>query len=220
MSDTERIYSLYVQANPIPDPGRLPETPQEAELLMIERSRTMDTQQRPASRESKRPARWRTAVIAFVAVIVVVVATIGIATMITNDNDTAATPDTVQTLTFDGATLTYRGPETLQAGTVVTLTLENTSNETVQFNVGRLRDEDMTLEEFLAAIQAGEDPVSDGRSIEEARSGVPAQSVVDAEVRLNIEGSYVLAAAVPAFDEQGLMVWERYPGAIIKVVGD
>ena len=103
MSDTERAYSLYVQANPVPDPGRLPETPHEAELLMIERSRTMDTQQRPASRETKRPPRWRTAVIAFAAIIVVVGATIGIATLITNDNDTAATPDTVQTLTFDGA---------------------------------------------------------------------------------------------------------------------
>ena len=79
----------------------------------------------------------------------------------------------------------------------------------------------MTLEEFRAAVQAGEGPVSDGRSIEAARSGVPAQSVVDAEVRLDIEGSYVLTAAIPAFDEQGLMVWDRYHAdIIIKVVGD
>lgn len=220
MSDTERVYSLYVQANPVSDPGRLPETPHEAELLMIERSRTMDTQQRPASRETKRPPRWRTAVIAFAAVIVVVGATIGIATLITNDNDTAATPDTAQTLTFDGATLTYRGPETLQAGTEITVTLENTSDEGVQFNWLRLRDEDMTLEEFLAAFHAGEDPISDGQSIEEARSGVPAHSVVDAEYRLNTEGTYVLNATIPFFDEQGLMAKERYFAGLIEVTGD
>ena len=220
MSDTERIYSLYVQTNPVPDPGRLPETLQEAELLVIERSRTMDTQQRPASREVKRPTRWRTAVIAFAAVVVVMGATIGIASLIANDDDVAATPDTVQTLTFDGQSTTYQGPETLPAGTVFTLTLENTSNETVQFNVGRLRDQDMTLEELVAAVQTGEDPVSDGQSIEEARSGVPAQNVVDAEVRLNIRGFVLSSAAIPTFDEQGLMVWEQYPGAIIKVAGD
>jgi hypothetical protein len=220
VSDTERIYSLYVQANPVPDPGRLAETPHEAGLLMIERSRTMDTQQRPASRETKRPPRWRTAVIAFAAVIVVVGATIGIATLITNDNDTAATPETVQTLTFDGQSITYRGPDTFQAGTVFTITLENTSDETVQFNVARLRDEDMTLEEFRAAHQAGENPVSSGQSIEEARSGVPARSVVDAEVRLDTEGTYVLDATIPFFDEQGLMAKERYFAGLIEVTGD
>ena len=160
MSDTERIYSLYVQTNPVPDPGRLPETLQEAELLVIERSRTMDTQQRPASREVKRPARWRTALIAFAAVVVAIGATVGIASLIAND-DVAATPDSVPTLTFDGQSITYRGPETFPAGTVLTITLENTSNETVQFNVGRLRDEDMTLEGFVAAVQAGEDAVAD-----------------------------------------------------------
>ena len=219
MSDTERAYSLYVQANPVPDPGRLPETPHEAELLMIERSRPMDTEQRPAVRNQAPPTvANRSDRVA--AIIVVVGATIGIATLITNDNDTAATPDTVQTLTFDGATLTYRGPETLQAGSEITLTLENTSDETVQFNWGRLRDEDMTLEEFLAAFHAGEDPISDAQSIEEARSGVPAHSVVDAEYRLNTEGTYVLNATIPFFDEQGLMAKKRYYAGLIEVTGD
>jgi len=40
------------------------------------------------------------------------------------------------------------------------------------------------------------------------------------EVRLDIAGSYLLAAAIPAFDELGLMVWEEHPAAMIKVAGD
>jgi len=222
VSDTEQIYSLYVQANPVPDPGRLPATVYEAELLTIERSRTMDTQHRPEIREAKRPPRWRTAVITFAAVIVVVGATLGIAALIASDgDDPVATADTASTLTFDGATLTYRGPESLQAGTVVTVTLENASDEEVSFNWLRLRDEDMTVEEFLAAFQAGEDPVSDGQSLEPEPGPTPAQSVVEAELRLLIEGTYSFSAYVEGTDEQGLLVKDRYPAAVlIEVTGN
>ena len=172
----------------------------------------MDTQERPASRETKRPA-WRTAVIALVAVIVVGGAAVGIAVLITNDTDTP-------TLSFDGETATYSGPETLEAGATVTVTLENTSDEKATFGMLRLRDEDMTLEEFQAAWQAGEDAWVSGDDIG-PQSGIPPQSVVDAEHRLSYEGTYVWGVRVMYTDEVGLTEWKGYPSdALVYLVSD
>lgn len=70
MSDAERIYSLYVQANPVPDADLLPLALDEAELLITERSRDMATQQLTEAQGVRQRAPWRAAAIAFAAVIV------------------------------------------------------------------------------------------------------------------------------------------------------
>ena len=58
MKDAERIYALYVQANPVPNPDLLPLTRDDAVLLSIEGSEDMQTQEpikeQPAVRNTSR----------------------------------------------------------------------------------------------------------------------------------------------------------------------
>jgi hypothetical protein len=150
VSDTERIYSLYVQANPVPDPDRLPLTQDEAELRLIERSQAMDTQQRPETQATQRPARSRTAAIAFAAVIVVG-AVVGVAMLMTGDGDDLVTvAEAVPTITFDGETATYSGPETFEEN-LLTFRLENNSDSVrASFGWSLLNDETITMEDQIA----------------------------------------------------------------------
>lgn len=92
MSDTERVYSLYVQANPVPDPNLLPASPEEAELLITERSRDMATQQLTETRRSRQPAQWRIAAYAF-ATVVLFATVIGAAFLITGGRTDVAQVD-------------------------------------------------------------------------------------------------------------------------------
>lgn len=61
--------------------------------------------------------------------------------------------DEEPTLAFDGTTLTYSGPESLEAGDV-TFTLENTSEENVTFAWGLLNDDSITVEDEIAWFEA------------------------------------------------------------------
>jgi hypothetical protein len=67
--------------------------------------------------------------------------------------------DEEPTLTFDGATLTYSGPESLEAGDV-TFTLENTSEEEMTFAWGLINDDSITLEDDKAWVEADPSPGS------------------------------------------------------------
>lgn len=158
MSDTERIYSLYVQANPVPDPDRLPLTQDEAELLLIERSQTMDTQQRPGVQATQRPARWRTAAIAFAAVIMVG-AVVGVALLITSNGDDLVTvAEAVPTITFDGETATYSGPATFDEN-LLTFRLENNSDAVrATFSWSLMNDETITMEDHIAWAETHRGP--------------------------------------------------------------
>ena len=74
-------------------PDRPPDLPMPdfgGELLSTERSRIMDTQQRPEVQETTRRAGWRTAAIAFAAIILVVGAVVGMAALIRNGADDVA----------------------------------------------------------------------------------------------------------------------------------
>lgn len=158
MSDTERVYSLYVQANPVPEPQLLPETLDEPELLVIERSPAMITEVRPeAQADSRRPPRWRAAAIAFAAVIILVGGAIWIAALIGGEDELAPATVTVPTLTFDGTTASYQGPTTFTENPV-TFTLENPTDEMVGFGWNVLNDESITLEEEIAWMEAHRGP--------------------------------------------------------------
>jgi hypothetical protein len=158
VSDTERIYSLYVQANPVPEPQLLPESLDKPELLILERSPAMITEVRPeAQADSRKPARWRVAVIAFAAVIVLVGGAIWVAALIGGDTDLAPATDTSPTLTFDGTTASYAGPTTFTENSI-TFTLENPTNEMVAFGWNVMNDESITLEEEIAWMEAHRGP--------------------------------------------------------------
>ena len=94
MKDTERIYALLIQANPIPDPDGLTITPNEAELLEAERSLAMETQQsietsQPQEPRSRRPSLRRRLAVGL-APTLLVVAVGGVALFMTSGNSDVA----------------------------------------------------------------------------------------------------------------------------------
>lgn len=130
MSDTEWVYSLYVQANPIPDPERFLASQYDTDLFVIEGSQDMDTQQQLTEVTANEPASLRrVAAIAFAAVIVVGVIVAGV-TLLAGDEsgvasgggdtpvgvETEATISNVHEVTFDGTTCTYLGPSEVAPG--------------------------------------------------------------------------------------------------------
>jgi hypothetical protein len=79
VKDAEFIYSLYVQANPVPDPDLLPLAEDEAVLLIPERSPDMITQERVESPQPTPPWRGRSAVaVGAAAVLIVAIAAVAI----------------------------------------------------------------------------------------------------------------------------------------------
>lgn len=152
MSDTERIYSLYVQANPVPEPNLLAFTQDEveAELFILERSRVMDTREPDAIQTTLRPSRSRIAAFAFAAV-VFVGAVVGVGFFLTGDRDLFGAGGT-PTLSFDGTTATYRGPATFDDN-LITFRLENTGSNIALFGWNVMNDESITLEEEIAWME-------------------------------------------------------------------
>lgn len=140
-------------------PPILPMTEIGAELLPTERSQRMDTQQRPKAQDTAPRTGWRTAAIAFAAIILVVGAVAGIAALIRNGEDDAVAGGAEEpTLTFDGTTVTYIGPTTLEAGTN-TFSLENTHGTPVDFGKVLSTDENLTMED----VRVWSDPNATGQ---------------------------------------------------------
>lgn len=131
MKDAERIYALYIQANPIPDPDLLPLTHDEAALLTLERSQEMETKERAVDRPV-RPPRKRNRIAAVVTATVVMVAAVVAVAWLVADGEEAAVPavDAAPEVTFDGATCVYRGPGLIEQG-MVEFTTVNSGSSTV-----------------------------------------------------------------------------------------
>ena len=120
-------------------------------LLGSERSPTMDTQLRPEARQAPRPPRWRSAAVAFVAVIAVG-AIAGVGLLVADDRADevieASAADAVPAISFDGTLTSYSGPTELVTGEVTTFVLENNSEKTVAFAAALVK-EDWTLEDAM-----------------------------------------------------------------------
>lgn len=189
-----------------------PMTEDEDQLLVTERSRIMDTRQRPEVRDTKRPAGWRTAAIAFAVVIVVVGAVALIATLIGDDGeDLVAAAEAAPTLTFDGEAATYIGPTTLEAGTN-TFSLDNTHDTAVDFVKILSTDESLTLED----VRAWGDPNTTGQAAwfggrEVIGVGMPGV-VADYDIALKA-GTYGLLVVDP-------FTGIAYPATVIQVMAD
>lgn len=118
MKDAERIYALYVQANPVPDPDLLATTRDEIVLLPIERSEDMITQE-PVEKRPFAGLRRRNVLVtagAFAAIVVVGLVTV----VLVNGGESGpvAAGDARPEVVFDGATCTYEGPAQIEGGTV------------------------------------------------------------------------------------------------------
>lgn len=133
MTDTEMVYALYVQANPVPDPEALPLTLAEAELLTHERSRDMDTQERIEVRPAPK-VRPRRRSLAFGLAAILVVAAVAVSAFLVagGGDDPVAAADAAPRITFDGTTCRYDGPTLIETGTVA-FTVSNTGTEAMQF---------------------------------------------------------------------------------------
>jgi hypothetical protein len=137
----------------IPEPHLLPLAVDEDELLTIERSRTMDTQQRPEVQATQRPGRWRTAAIVLTTLIMVG-AVAGVALLIAgNGNDLVTVADAVPTLTFDGETATYSGPSTFDQNLLTFRLVNNSDSVRASFGWNVMNDETITLEQDIAWME-------------------------------------------------------------------
>ena len=117
MTDTEQVYALYVQANPVPDPDLQPLTPTEAELLIGERSTDMDTRQKIEVRPTPEVAARRRPVFGLAAILVVAAVGAG-ALLLAGDGERAvAAADAAPEVVFDGDMCRYEGPTLIEKGT-------------------------------------------------------------------------------------------------------
>jgi hypothetical protein len=129
VTDTELVYALYVQANPVINPDLLPLTQFEAELLTHERSTDMDTREHIDNRRTPRLPRRRALAFGLGAILVVAaVATAAVLIVAGDGDDPVAAADAAPTVTFDGNSCRYDGPTLIEEG-VVTITAVNTGTE-------------------------------------------------------------------------------------------
>ena len=118
MKDTEQIYALYVQANPVPNPDLLPLAGDEAVLLPIEGSEAMQTQE-PTKEQPAARSTSRNVLVAVGAFAVVIVIGLVAALLINSGNpEPVAAADAAPVVTFDGAACSYDGPTQIEEGIV------------------------------------------------------------------------------------------------------
>lgn len=196
MKDAEFIYSLYVQANPVPDPNLLPLTRDEAALLTLERSPDMITEERLESPQPTPPKRTRL-VPALGAAAVLIVAIAAVAFLVGRDSAPIAAADANPVVEFDGTACTYEGPTLIEEG-MVEFSLTSSGDE--GFNLVAIRLQEPVLSQELAAAPVGSDfaitpdtPTPEG---ELSSAGVsPGDSVSNGW--LMKAGTYVLDCTIP-----------------------
>lgn len=154
MNDAERIYALYIQANPVPDPDLLATTRDETVLLPIERSDDMITQEPIEKHPAGRPIRRNVLVAAgaFAAILVFGLVTVLLVTG--GDSGPVAAGEAQPEVVFDGTTCTYDGATEIEAGTVE-FTLVNSADE--KFTLAAWRMEGEALQAELLRTPIGTD---------------------------------------------------------------
>jgi hypothetical protein len=155
VTDTELVYALYVQANPVPDPKLLPLTQEEAEaeLLTHKRSTDMDIQERIEVRPApKAPPRRRSLALGLAAVLVVAVAAAAIVWFVAGgDEGAVAAGDARPEVVFDGESCRYNGPTLIEQGNT-SLLLVNSSAQAVTATGFNVPASELTAELALAPL--------------------------------------------------------------------
>ena len=157
MTDTELVYALYVQANPVPDPNLLPLTQAEveAELLKHEGSTDMDTQERFETRPAPKAPPRRSLALGLAAVLVVALAAAAIVWFVAGGDERAVAAENARPeVVFDGESCRYNGPTLIEQGNT-TLLLSNTSSDAVSATGFNVPASELTAE--LAAAPLGSD---------------------------------------------------------------
>ncbi|MDJ0792390.1 MAG: hypothetical protein QNJ71_10880 [Acidimicrobiia bacterium] len=156
MNDTDRVYALFMQANPVPDANLLPMTRDEAALPLMEGSTIMDAQETIQVQPTEEQTRgWRpvaVAAAAFVAVLVIVGGSLML--LLGGEGEPVAAGDASPVVTCDGETCTYAGPTTITPG-VLRIEFVNNGDRTITAALWRMSG--APLENELAEEPAGTD---------------------------------------------------------------
>jgi hypothetical protein len=116
VNDTDRVYAVFMQANPVPDPSLLPTTRAEAALPIMEGSTIMDTRETTQARPEKQVRGWRPVAVVAAAFVVVLLVVGGVLLLMGGDGDPVAAADAKPVVTCDGETCTWEGPMTVTPG--------------------------------------------------------------------------------------------------------
>ncbi len=152
MKDAEYIYSLYVQANPVPDPLLLPLSRDEAALLTSEGSPDMITEEQANRPNSGTSTRRRRLVAAAGAAVVLIAAIAAVALVAGGGTTVVAAEEADPVMTFDGSVCIYSGPELIEEG-MVEFSMTNSADVEVVF--ARLEVGESDLREELDAFPVG-----------------------------------------------------------------
>ncbi len=145
MKEAEFTYSLYVQANPVPDPDLLPLARDEATLLSFERSPDMMSEEQTDKARQGSPSRPSRLVAAIGAAAVLVLAIAAVALVAGGDTTLVAAGEADPVMEFDGSVCSYSGPERIEEG-IVEFSMTNLSDSTVAFANIRLQESDLADE--------------------------------------------------------------------------
>lgn len=154
MKDAERIYALYVHANPVPDPDLLDMTRDETVLLPIEGSEDMITQEPIQESPRLRPSRRNVLVGAGAFAAILVVGLVAVLLVNSGESGPVAAAEARPEVVFDGTTCTYDGPIEIEAGNVE-FTISNSADE--YFTLAGWRMQGQALEAELLKLPVGTD---------------------------------------------------------------
>lgn len=140
MSNVERVFALYVQANPVPEPDLLSPTRDETELLTIEGSTEMDESatdmgDRIDTRPVPQQRRWNPAT-ALAGGFAIVLAIVGAVFLLRGEAGPVAASDANPVVTCDGESCSYDGAESIFEGSVE-FTLANNGTKDLMLLVWR-----------------------------------------------------------------------------------
>ena len=155
MSDTDRVFALFMQANPVPDPSLLPLTRDEAALPNFEGSMIMDTRETTQARPTDERVRgWKPVAVVAAAFIVVLLVVGGGILLMGGEGEPVAAADAQPVVTCDGETCTWDGPTALTPG-VLRIEAVNDSTRMITFAVWMMSGP--ALDDQLADRPAGTD---------------------------------------------------------------
>jgi hypothetical protein len=155
VSDADRVYALFEEANPVPDPSLLPATRDEAALPTFEGSMIMDTRETTQARPTEERARgWKAVVAVAAAFIVVLVGVGGAILLMGGEGEPVAATEAQPIVTCDGEACNWDGPTTLTPGDL-RIEFINDSPRGITFAVWTMNG--AALEDQLANRPAGTD---------------------------------------------------------------
>ena len=219
MSSRERVYSLLIQANPIPDPGAVPPVPSPA--LLNERRSEMLTQEPTETTHIAHHPRWPRAIVAFAATIVIVAVAVGVWVFTGVDDGPVAAGDAQIDVTFTGDEVVYAGHSEISPGRA-TVAFTNNSEVQAWFAVHRFDSGSAELATELALAPEGGDYVTTELPggyvilMEGVLPGLGSSSgSLSRRIMLEAGNTYLLTAAVTG--EESTHVWQA---AVITVVAE